>query len=131
VGWFPLTTVSGGAAQPGEQFGGGDGFAIGRDAPAEAVDFVKFLVTSNVANKAGASGAILPVKKGSESSVTDPNMKTVLDTRSKSSFVQLYLDQAYAPAVGAAVNDAVQQLFAGKASPEEVSKKIANAAKAG
>jgi raffinose/stachyose/melibiose transport system substrate-binding protein len=131
VGWFPFPTVSGGAGQPGEQFGGGDGFAIGRDAPPAAVDFVKFLVTSNVANKAGASGAILPVKKGSESSVTDPNMKTVLDTRSKSSFVQLYLDQAYAPAVGQAVNDAVQQLFAGKASPEEVSKKIANAAKAG
>jgi raffinose/stachyose/melibiose transport system substrate-binding protein len=131
AGWFPFPTVNGGAGQPGEQFGGGDGFAIGRDAPPEAVDFVKFLVTSNVADKAGASGAILPVKKGSESSVTDPNMKTVLDARSKSSFVQLYLDQAYAPAVGAAVNDAVQQLFAGKASPEEVSKKIANAAKAG
>lgn len=97
----------------------------------EAVDFVKFLVTSDVANKAGASGAILPVKKGSESSVTDPNMKTVLDTRAKSSLVQLYLDQAYPPAVGQAVNDAVQQLLAGKASPEEVSKKIANAAKAG
>jgi raffinose/stachyose/melibiose transport system substrate-binding protein len=45
--------------------------------------------------------------------------------------VQLYLDQAYAPAVGQAINDAVQQLFAGKASPEEVSKKIADAAKAG
>jgi raffinose/stachyose/melibiose transport system substrate-binding protein len=45
--------------------------------------------------------------------------------------VQLYLDQAYAPAVGAAVNDTVQLLFAGKASPEDVSKKIADAAKAG
>jgi raffinose/stachyose/melibiose transport system substrate-binding protein len=45
--------------------------------------------------------------------------------------VQLYLDQAYAPAVGQAVNDAVQQLFAGKASAEQVSKKIADAAKAG
>ena len=73
-----------------------------------------------VANKGGASGAILPVAKGTESSVTDPNMKAVLDARSKASFVQLYLDQAYAPAVGQAVNDAVQQLFAGKASPEQV-----------
>jgi raffinose/stachyose/melibiose transport system substrate-binding protein len=84
-----------------------------------------------VANKGGASGAILPVAKGTESSVTDPNMKAVLDARSKASFVQLYLDQAYAPAVGQAVNDAVQQLFAGKASPEQVSKKISDAAKAG
>jgi raffinose/stachyose/melibiose transport system substrate-binding protein len=131
VGWFPFPTVDGGAGSADEQFGGGDGFAIGKDAPPEAVDFVKFLVTSDVANKAGASGAILPVLKGSESSVEDPNMKAVLDTRGEASYVQLYLDQAYAPAVGAAVNDAVQGLFAGKSSPEDVSKSIADAAKAG
>jgi raffinose/stachyose/melibiose transport system substrate-binding protein len=131
LGWFPFPAVAGGAGQEGEQFGGGDGWAIGRDAPPEAVDFVKFLVSTDIANKAGASGALLPVTKGSESSVKDPNMQSVLDTRAKASFVQLYLDQAYAPAVGQAVNDAVQQLFAGKASPEEVSKSIADAAKAG
>jgi raffinose/stachyose/melibiose transport system substrate-binding protein len=131
LGWFPFPQVDGGAGQQGEQFGGGDGFALGKNAPPEAVDFVKYLVTSDVAEKAGATNTILPVKKGSESSVTDPNMKTVLDTRAQSSFVQLYLDQAYAPAVGQAVNDAVQTLFAGKASPEKISKQIADAAKAG
>ncbi|MBE2315560.1 extracellular solute-binding protein [Solirubrobacter sp. CPCC 204708] len=131
LGWFPFPTVDGGAGGPTEQFGGGDGFAIGKDAPPEAVDFIKFLVTSDVANKAGASGGILPVKKGTESSVTDPNMKSVLDARAQADFVQLYLDQAYAPAVGQAVNDAVQELFAGKASPQDVAGKIADAAKAG
>ena len=131
LGWFPFPTVDGGAGAATEQFGGGDGFAIGKDAPPEAVDFVKFLVTSDVANKAGASGGILPVKKGTESSVTDPNMKSVLDARAQADFVQLYLDQAYAPAVGQAVNDAVQELFAGKASPQDVAGKIADAAKAG
>ena len=83
LGWFPFPTVDGGAGAATEQFGGGDGFAIGKDAPPEAVDFVKFLVTSDVANKAGASGGILPVKKGTESSVTDPNMKSVLDARAQ------------------------------------------------
>jgi hypothetical protein len=33
--------------------------------------------------------------------------------------------------VGQAVNDAVQGLFAGKSSPEDVAKNIADAAKAG
>jgi raffinose/stachyose/melibiose transport system substrate-binding protein len=131
LGWFPFPQVEGGAGQEGEQFGGGDGFAIGKDAPPEAVDFVKFLVSPEVANKGGASGTILPVAKGTESSVKDPNMKAVLDARGEASFVQLYLDQAYAPAVGQAVNDAVQELFAGKASPQEVSQKIADAAKSG
>jgi raffinose/stachyose/melibiose transport system substrate-binding protein len=131
LGWFAFPTVEGGKSQPTEYFGGGDGFAIGRDAPPEAVDFVKFLVSPPIGSKGGASGALLPTAKGTESSVKDPNMKSVLDARGQASFVQLYLDQAYAPAVGQAINDAVQQLFAGKASPEEVSKKIADAAKAG
>ncbi|HYI81363.1 MAG TPA: extracellular solute-binding protein [Thermoleophilaceae bacterium] len=131
LGWFPFPQVEGGAGEEGEQFGGGDGFAIGKDAPKEAVDFVKYLSSREIAMKTGASGATLPVTEGTESSVKDPNMKAVLDARGEASFVQLYLDQAYAPAVGGAINDAVQELFAGKASPQEVSKKIADAAKAG
>jgi raffinose/stachyose/melibiose transport system substrate-binding protein len=131
LGWFPFPTVAGGKSQPSEYFGGGDGFAIGKNAPPEAVDFVKWLVSPQIGSKGGESGAILPTAKGTESSVKDPNMKAVLDARAGASFVQLYLDQAYAPAVGQAVNDAVQQLFAGKATPEQVSKKIATAAKQG
>jgi raffinose/stachyose/melibiose transport system substrate-binding protein len=131
LGWFPFPMVEGGEGQPGEQFGGGDGFAVGRDAPPETLDFIRFLVDDETAAKAGASGGILPVKKGTEESVSDPNMKAVLDARGEASFVQLYLDQAYAPAVGQAINDAVQELFAGKATPEEVSTKIADAARAG
>jgi raffinose/stachyose/melibiose transport system substrate-binding protein len=131
LGWFPFPTVDGGAGQASEQFGGGDGFAFGKDAPPEAIDFARFLVSAEIASKGGASGAILPVMKGTEASVTDPNMKSVLDARASASFVQLYLDQAYAPAVGQAVNDAVQELFAGKASPQEVAQQIADAAKAG
>jgi raffinose/stachyose/melibiose transport system substrate-binding protein len=131
LGWFPFPMVEGGAGQEGEQFGGGNGYAVGKDAPPQAVDFLKFLTSVEQATTAGASGAVLPVTKGSEKSITDPQLQTVIDTRGKASFVQLYLDQAYAPAVGAAVNDTVQQLFAGKASPEEVSKKIADAARAG
>ena len=131
LGWFPFPTVAGGKSQPTEYFGGGDGFAVGKNAPPEAVDFVKWLVSPQVGSKGGKSGAILPTAKGTESSVKDPNMKAVLDARAGASFVQLYLDQAYAPAVGQAVNDAVQKLFAGKASPEQVSKAIATAAKQG
>ncbi|HEX6583809.1 MAG TPA: extracellular solute-binding protein [Thermoleophilaceae bacterium] len=131
LGWFPFPQVEGGAGKEGEQFGGGDGFAIGKDAPDEAVDFVKYLSSREIATQTGESGATLPVTEGTESSVKDPNMKAVLDARGEASFVQLYLDQAYAPAVGGAINDAVQELFAGKASPQEVSEKIADAAKAG
>ena len=86
---------------------------------------------SRDASKAGASGAILPVIKGAEDAVKDPNLKTVLDARGEASKFQLYLDQAYPPAVGAAVNDTVAGLVAGKTSPEKVAKEIAEAAKSG
>ena len=131
LGWVAVPTVAGGKSQPTEYFGGGDGFAVGKNAPPEAVDFVKWLVSPQVGSKGGESGAILPTATGTESSVKDPNMKAVLDARASASFVQLYLDQAYAPAVGQAVNDAVQGLFAGKSSPQEVAQQIADAAKAG
>jgi raffinose/stachyose/melibiose transport system substrate-binding protein len=43
-------------------------------------------------------------------------VKAVVD---KAEFFQLYLDQFFPPAVGGAINDAVQQLLAGKATPEQ------------
>ncbi|GAB2890808.1 hypothetical protein GCM10027074_68840 [Streptomyces deserti] len=42
---------------------------------------------------------------------------------------QLYLDQAYAPAVGQEVNDSVAALIAGSKSPEQVTESITKTAK--
>ena len=72
---------------------------------------------------------VLPVTVGSESSVTDPNLTSVLDARAKADFVQLYLDQATNPDLGAAINDAVATLFAGTGTPEQVTQAITDAAK--
>ncbi len=132
LGWFPFPTVDGGAGQASEQFGGGDGFAFGKDAPPEAVDFAQ-LPRQHRDRLQGRRERRDPAghERAPSRSVTDPNMKSVLDARAEASFVQLYLDQAYAPAVGQAVNDAVAELFAGKASPQEVAQQIADAAKAG
>ena len=60
---------------------------------------------------------VLPVTIGSEGSVTDPNLASVLEARAKADFVQLYLDQATNPDLGAAINDAVATLFAGTGTP--------------
>ena len=68
--------------------------------------------------------------KGSEVSVTDPNMQMVLRGLNQATFVQLYLDQFFTPDVGAAVNDAVQTLFAGTPTSEEVASAITAAAAA-
>jgi raffinose/stachyose/melibiose transport system substrate-binding protein len=120
LGWFPFPSVEGGAGDPDDAFGGGNGYAVGRDAPPEAVDFLQYLTSVDVARRLGATGARLPVTVGSEDSITDPNLADVIAGRGKAPYVQLYLDQAYPPEVGAAVNDVIQTLFAGTGTPQDV-----------
>jgi raffinose/stachyose/melibiose transport system substrate-binding protein len=132
LAWFPFPALDGGAGKPTDVFGGGDGFAVGKNAPPEALEFLKYLTSLDVAKRwGGLNSGTLPVTVGSETSVTDPFLQQVLKGRAAATFSQLYLDQATSPDLGAAINDAIQTLFAGKASPEEVTKAITKAAGGG
>jgi raffinose/stachyose/melibiose transport system substrate-binding protein len=130
LGWFAFPALTGGAGAATDGFGGGNGFAVGKDAPPETIDFLHFLVSKDAANQWGAlNSGILPTTVGTETSVTDPTLKGVLDARAKAEFVQLYLDQATTPALGGVINDAIQTLYAATGSPEQVTKTITDAAK--
>lgn len=129
LGFFPFPTVEGGKGAITEAFGGGGGFAIGAQAPAEAIEFLKFLSESAEHRKAVASGGVLPVLKGEEDEVKDPNLAVVAQTLATATGFQLYLDQAYPPAVGQQVNDSVAELIAGTKTPEEVAQAITETAK--
>jgi raffinose/stachyose/melibiose transport system substrate-binding protein len=129
LGWFPFPTVEGGAGDPSDALGGGDGFAVGKNAPPAAIEFVRFM--SSLENqmtlvKAGMAGT--PVVKGSEASLDDPLLKEIQSRAAAAKYYQLYYDQYLPPAVGQAVNDAAQELFASTASPESVAKTIEEAA---
>jgi raffinose/stachyose/melibiose transport system substrate-binding protein len=129
LAWFPFPALEGGTGLPTDVFGGTDGFAVGRDAPPEAVDFLKYLVSLDVAKRwGGLNDGTLPPTNGAEVAVTDPFLTEVLQRRADATFAQLYLDQATSPELGAAINDAIQTLFAGQATPEEVSQAITDAA---
>ena len=130
LGWFPFPALAGGAGAADDAFGGGNGFVVGKDAPPETVDFLHFLVSLDAANRWGATNSgVLPTTVGSEASVTDPNMTAVLAGRAKAQYVQLYLDQATTPALGGIINDAIQTLYAGTGTPEDVVKAITDGAK--
>jgi raffinose/stachyose/melibiose transport system substrate-binding protein len=128
LGWFPFPGVTGGTGAATDAVGGGNGIAFGKDAPPEAIDFMKFFMSKENQSVIGKDGFGLPTTIGSETSVTDPNLQAVLDGRAKATFVQLYLDQATSPELGKVINDATAQLFAGKGSPEEVCQAITDAA---
>jgi raffinose/stachyose/melibiose transport system substrate-binding protein len=129
LGFFPFPAVEGGKGSIDDAFGGGGGLAVGADAPKEAVDFVKFMTQMDKHSEAVESGAVLPVLKGEESAVKDANLKEVATQLASATGYQLYLDQAYPPAVGQQVNDSVAELFAGTKTPEEVGAAITEVAK--
>ena len=61
LGWFPFPGLDGGAGAPTDVFGGADGYAVGKDAPPEAVDFLCYLTSEAVAERFAATNTgILP-----------------------------------------------------------------------
>jgi raffinose/stachyose/melibiose transport system substrate-binding protein len=131
LGFFAFPAVDGGKGKVTDAFGGGGGFAVGKDAPPEAVEFLKFIAQPDNARIEAKTAGVLPAVRAAEDAVTDPNLKLVAATLAKSTGFQLYLDQAYAPAVGQQLNDSVAELLAGKASPEQLVQAITTAAKRG
>ncbi|MGP3954423.1 extracellular solute-binding protein [Nonomuraea sp. 3N208] len=129
LGFFPFPAVEGGKGSATDAFGGGGGLAVGTDAPKEALDFVKFMTEMGNHSKAVEAGGVLPVLKGEESAVKDPNLKQVATMLASAGGYQLYLDQAYPPAVGQQVNDSVAELIGGTKTPEEVGADITEVAK--
>ncbi|MEV0173736.1 extracellular solute-binding protein [Streptomyces sp. NPDC050803] len=129
LGFFPFPEVEGGKGAITEVFGGGGGHALRRDAPQAAVDFLKFFASEATDLELVKKTGVLPVVPAAESAITDPNIKGVQTQLRASTGFQLYLDQAYAPALGQEVNDSVGALIAGSKSPEQVAESITQTAK--
>lgn len=129
LGWFAFPGIEGGAGDPSDVVGGGDGFAIGKNAPAETIDFVRYLTSLDVQKKMAAAGlAVPPVVKGAEEAVADPILKDIGQRAANAKYFQLYYDQYMPPAVGQTVNDATQGLFAGTAAPDAVAQQVEKSA---
>jgi raffinose/stachyose/melibiose transport system substrate-binding protein len=127
-GYFSFPMIPGGAGQPTDVLGGGNGFAVGKNAPPEAVDFLKFLTQADNLAPLGAKGALLPPVPAAQSSITDANSQAVLSQLKSATYYQLYYDQFMSPAVGNTVNQQTAALFAGSASPQQVAQAIDSAA---
>lgn len=129
LGFFPFPAVEGGKGTVTEVFGGGGGHALRADAPQAAVDFLKFFASETTDVELVKKTGVIPVVPAAESALTDANLKLVQAQLKAATGFQLYLDQAYAPAVGQQVNDSVAGLIAGSKSPEDVAQAITKTAK--
>ncbi|MBM7169327.1 extracellular solute-binding protein [Streptomyces sp. G44] len=129
LAFFSFPAVAGGKGALTDVLGGGGGYAVRKGAPQAAIDFLKFLMTAESDRVLVSEAAMMPVVKDATSALTDPALKDVSDALGKATGFQLYLDQAYPPAVGQEVNDSVAGLVAGAKSPEQVARAITQVAK--
>jgi len=123
-GLFPFPVVEGGAGNPTDVLGGGGGFAVGKNAPPETIDFLKFLTNTANATTLAAKGISLPPIKGALSAITDPLQKEIVQMVSSAPYFQLYYDQYLPPAVGQVLLDQTQGLYAGTITPQAAAKAI-------
>lgn len=129
LGFFTFPTVAGGKGDGYDIFGGGGGYAVRKGAPKAAVDFLKFFMSSESDKILVEKADLMPAVKDAIGSLTDPNLKLVSAALDKATGFQLYLDQAYPPALGQEINDSVAALIAGRKSPEQVVRSITQVAK--
>ena len=129
LGWFPFPVVDGGAGNPDDVLGGGDGFAVGANAPDETIDFLRFILEEENQRSMAEQGLIVPVITGVDDLFEDnPVTSAIVAARNNAPYFQLYYDQFLPPAMGVAVNDAVETLFAGTGNAEEAAQAVEDSA---
>jgi raffinose/stachyose/melibiose transport system substrate-binding protein len=122
--FFPFPAVEGGAGLVTDVFGGGGGFAIGKNAPPETVDFLKVLTDVQNQTTMGKAGLLLPTVTAAASAMTDPLRVGIAKLVADATYFQLYYDQALPPAIGTAVLDATQGLYAGTVTPQAAAQQV-------
>jgi raffinose/stachyose/melibiose transport system substrate-binding protein len=128
LGFFPFPTVEGGAGDPSDVLGGGNGIAVGKNASPVAIDFLKYLTSVENQRLLAQAGLAIPTVKGAEDSMSEPLYKDVQSLVSHAKYFQLYYDQYLPPATGAVVNDSVQALLSGSLAPQAVAQAVQDSA---
>jgi raffinose/stachyose/melibiose transport system substrate-binding protein len=124
LGFFAFPMVEGGKGNAADALGGGNGWTVGKNAPKETTDFLKFLTSKDEQIGEAKLNMGIPVVKGGETGLSDPNMIAVQKGFASAPYFQLYWDQATTPALGDVINQSVAGLFAGTSKPEDVAKAI-------
>jgi raffinose/stachyose/melibiose transport system substrate-binding protein len=120
LSWFPFPSVPGAGGSQDTQMGGGDGFACSKNAPAECVEFLKYIASGDVQKAFAPTGAGIPTVKGAEVGLADPVLQTIAKATQQAGGVQLWLDTAFGAKSGTAMNDAIVAIFADKGTPQGV-----------
>lgn len=124
LGTFTFPMIEGGKGDASDVLGGTDGIAVGKNAPPEAIEFLRFFTNVENQKKLSAGGGSISPVNGTEDAVPNDLMKQVAKQAGDAGYFQVYYDQYLPPAVGEAVKDASQALLSGKMSAEDTAKAV-------
>ena len=125
---FPL--VTGGRGKSTDTFGGVNGWAVTRSAPAVALDLLHALTSHQYEQTMTERNVYLPAVKGLSDKLTDPVLRLVSAEIDGSSYHLLFLDQTLGPSLGSVVNDVSLALATGNVTPQAAAKQIEDARQA-
>ena len=129
IGFCPFPELEGGAGVPGTTMGSGNGFSVGRDAPPEAVEFLRFLTSDAEYNLlVEARFAMPPVIVGSEALITDPNALAVIELGATTPHFAQEWNQALGPMFGTVIKEQAAALTTGVTTGEAAALAIEEAA---
>jgi raffinose/stachyose/melibiose transport system substrate-binding protein len=127
IGRFPFPAVEGGAGAVTDTLGGINGWAVTKNAPPKALDFLRYLTNADNERMMAGVGMIVPSTIGAEDGLKDPLVRASADQLAASTWHQNYFDQDLGPSVGRVVNDVTVEILAGQMSSEEAAQMIQDA----
>lgn len=127
LGRFPFPVVDGGVGKVTDTLGGLNGWAVSKNASPAALDFLRFLTSTEQERRLAAAGVLIPAAVDAEDALTNDLMRQSADQLAASTWHQNYFDQDLGPSVGRVVNDVSVEILAGQMSSEEGAQMIQDA----
>jgi raffinose/stachyose/melibiose transport system substrate-binding protein len=124
LGWFFFPEVTGGKGHANDIFASLDGWLVAKEAPKEAVDFMKVWLGKEVQNKLAEQGLFIPMVKGTADVIKDPFQKAIAHEVENSQWIAIAIDQLLGPDTGRVFNDASADIAAGKITPEQAANAV-------
>ena len=126
LGWFFFPEVQGGKGKTNDIFGGVYGWLVSKDAPKEAVDFMKVWLGKDIQTKLAAEGLSIPMVKGTADAIQNPFFKALALEVNNSGWIGIAMDQLLGRETGRVFNDEALAVAAGIRSPEQAAQTIEN-----
>jgi raffinose/stachyose/melibiose transport system substrate-binding protein len=122
--YFAFPMVEGGKGNSDDTLGAINGWLVTKDAPAEAVDFLRFFLSQQPQAEMARRNMHIPMTKGTIEALQNPLMKRMAEDFARSPYFQLVYDQLLGRGGGIMVNELSAALAAGSITPEEAAQDL-------